>query len=66
MSAVPCTIEQTCVCIFAMIPKLISVSANNVKITFAQPEKAVAPGQVAVVWDQDWCLGCGIIAETFP
>ncbi|KAF8590041.1 5-methylaminomethyl-2-thiouridylate-methyltransferase [Ramaria rubella] len=51
MSAVPCCVEES--------------QPGNLKITFEQPEKAVAPGQVAVIWDQDWCLGCGTIAETF-
>ncbi|KAF8495309.1 tRNA-specific 2-thiouridylase [Gautieria morchelliformis] len=52
MSAVRCEVEES--------------SPGIVKITFSHPEKAVAPGQVAVIWDHDWCLGCGTIAETFP
>lgn len=33
------------------------------KITFLNPEKAVSPGQVAVVYDAsgEWCMGGGII-----
>ena len=33
-------------------------------IDFDEAQHAVAPGQVAVVWDGDWCLGCGIIDKT--
>lgn len=32
------------------------------KIMFDNPQQGVAPGQVAVLWDDDWCLGCGTIA----
>lgn len=32
-----------------------------VEISFRQPQKAIAPGQVAVLWDGDWCLGSGTI-----
>jgi tRNA U34 2-thiouridine synthase MnmA/TrmU len=34
---------------------------EGVVITFDEPQKSVAPGQTVVVWDGDWCLGCGII-----
>ena len=30
-------------------------------IELDEPQKAVAPGQVAAIWDQSWCLGCGVI-----
>jgi tRNA-specific 2-thiouridylase len=33
-----------------------------VAILFDEPQKAVALGQVAVVWDEDVCLGSGIIS----
>jgi len=39
-------------------------SGNAVQITFDEPEKAVAEGQIAVVYDGDHCLGCGPIDET--
>ncbi|KAF8344154.1 tRNA-specific 2-thiouridylase [Cantharellus anzutake] len=31
------------------------------EITFEEPAHAATPGQIAVVWDGDWCLGCGRI-----
>lgn len=34
------------------------------RIVFDEGQKAVAVGQVAAVWDGDWCLGCGVIADT--
>ncbi|KAF8511133.1 tRNA-specific 2-thiouridylase [Hysterangium stoloniferum] len=52
MSEIECTVDVTVL--------------TDVRITFKRPEKAVAPGQVAVLWINDWCLGCGTIAETFP
>ncbi|KZV63468.1 5-methylaminomethyl-2-thiouridylate-methyltransferase [Peniophora sp. CONT] len=36
-------------------------SSGGVRILFDEPEKGVAEGQVAVLWDGDWCLGCGTI-----
>jgi tRNA-5-taurinomethyluridine 2-sulfurtransferase len=40
-----------------------SASPNEIYIQFDEPQKAVAPGQVAALWDGDgeWCLGCGVI-----
>lgn len=34
------------------------------KITFAEPQRAVAPGQSAVLYDDGVCIGGGIIAKT--
>jgi tRNA-5-taurinomethyluridine 2-sulfurtransferase len=39
-------------------------SDNAVQITFDEPHKAVAQGQIAVLYDGDHCLGCGTIDET--
>jgi len=39
-------------------------SGNAVQITFDEPHKAVAQGQIAVLYDGDHCLGCGSIDET--
>jgi len=38
-------------------------SGNAVQITFDEPHKAVAQGQIAVLYDGDHCLGCGTIDE---
>ncbi|KAM6500137.1 tRNA-specific 2-thiouridylase [Amanita muscaria] len=51
MSDVPCTV-------------FIQGDPSNLLIKFNEPQKAVSPGQVAALWDGDWCLGCGIIAYT--
>lgn len=55
-----------------MEPKNIDLDAaptsktSEIKITFSTPHKAVAPGQIAVVYDENgqWCLGCGVIEDT--
>lgn len=41
-------------------------SPQSLKIIFDTPEKAVAPGQIVVVYDETgvWCLGCGVIDDT--
>ena len=39
-------------------------SDDALQITFAEPLKAVAQGQVAVLYDDDHCLGCGTIDGT--
>jgi len=39
-------------------------SGNAVQITFEEPDKAIAEGQIAVLYDGDHCLGCGAIDET--
>lgn len=33
-------------------------------VTADEPEKAVTPGQIAALYDGDWCLGCGVIKST--
>ncbi len=37
---------------------------DTVVIEFEEPQKGVAPGQVAALWDGTWCLGCGVIEST--
>ncbi|KAK7033304.1 tRNA-specific 2-thiouridylase MnmA [Favolaschia claudopus] len=48
-----------------MEPVMCSVKSfgapTDIEITFDAPIKGVAPGQVSALWDQDWCLGCGVI-----
>jgi len=39
-------------------------TSNTVQITFDEPHKAVAQGQIAALYDGDHCLGCGTIDET--
>lgn len=39
-------------------------SSSAVQITFDEPHRAVAQGQIAVLYDGDHCLGCGIIDGT--
>ncbi|TFK63355.1 5-methylaminomethyl-2-thiouridylate-methyltransferase [Pluteus cervinus] len=39
-------------------------SNELITIEFDEPQKAVAPGQVAALYNGGWCLGCGVIAET--
>ena len=51
MTAVPVTVRQRW-------------TSNTVNITFDEPLKAVAQGQIAVLYDGDHCLGCGTIDET--
>ncbi|KAJ7227338.1 tRNA-specific 2-thiouridylase [Mycena pura] len=54
MQAVPCivkTLEE-------------DSSHTNIHITFHEPLRGVASGQVAALWDGEWCLGCGVIAGT--
>ncbi|KAG2146213.1 tRNA-specific 2-thiouridylase [Suillus clintonianus] len=42
-----------------------SVYSDNghIRIDFDEPQKAVAPGQVATVYIENWCLGCGTIVD---
>ena len=51
MTAVPVTVRQRW-------------TSNTVQITFDEPLKAVAHGQIAALYDGNHCLGCGTIDET--
>ncbi|KAJ4482127.1 tRNA-specific 2-thiouridylase [Lentinula aciculospora] len=37
---------------------------GKLEILTDEPMRGVSPGQVAALWDGDWCLGCGVIAAT--
>lgn len=50
---------------------LLSSSPTNpggVEILFDEPQKSIALGQVATLWNMggEWCLGCGEITNTSP
>lgn len=45
--AVPCCID--------------SINGSNVRITFSEPVRAIAPGQYAVIYDNDRVIGGGVI-----
>ncbi|KAJ7928816.1 tRNA-specific 2-thiouridylase [Mycena leptocephala] len=53
-----------------MPPVLCTVKAHenrnhiDLDIKFEEPLKGVATGQVAALWDGEWCLGCGTITAT--
>ncbi|EKM82332.1 hypothetical protein AGABI1DRAFT_67935 [Agaricus bisporus var. burnettii JB137-S8] len=51
MRSVPCTVHR-------------DRDTGHIKIEFDEGEKAVSPGQAAVLYDDEWCLGCGIIERT--
>jgi tRNA-specific 2-thiouridylase len=38
--------------------------ANQVRVTFDHPQRAVTPGQFVVFYSNDECLGSGVIAST--
>ncbi|EIN07014.1 5-methylaminomethyl-2-thiouridylate-methyltransferase [Punctularia strigosozonata HHB-11173 SS5] len=50
MDSVPCTVRAR--------------SEGRIRISLDEPLKAAAEGQVVVLWDDDWCLGCGVITRT--
>lgn len=50
-------IDQECV--------VTNCDAENLQLQFIKPQRAVTPGQYAVLYDGDVCMGGGIIAAAF-
>ncbi len=48
------------------IPVTVSKEDDTIKIVYDYPVKAVTPGQVAVLYDGEICLGGGIIESRYP
>lgn len=69
MDAVGCTIKRSGHSQYSLHRSLTQLDSgetpNTMRIYFDTPQKAIPEGQVAVVWDGDWCLGCGVIEQTF-
>ncbi|KAH7889484.1 tRNA-specific 2-thiouridylase [Phlebopus sp. FC_14] len=42
-------------------PCTIYQDERGICITFDKPQNMAAPGQVAAIYLEDWCLGCGVI-----
>ncbi|KIM48670.1 hypothetical protein M413DRAFT_15030 [Hebeloma cylindrosporum] len=49
MAPVPCTVRR--------------VENIELVIECDEPQHAITPGQVAALWDNQWCLGSGVISE---
>ena len=65
MTDVPCTVHRWVVqnaprSIRSLIP---CRDTRGLHVLFRTPQKGIAPGQIATVYVDDWCLGCGVIDE---
>ncbi|KAF8827646.1 hypothetical protein HHX47_DHR4000198 [Lentinula edodes] len=62
--APPATIFEPAGFRAAVKPSSDSAHDGKLEIITNEPMRGVSPGQVAALWDGDWCLGCGVIAAT--
>ena len=46
------------------VPAIVEMNGNQIQVVFKQPQRAVTPGQSAVLYDGDYVVGGGIIEQT--
>lgn len=56
--------SQYMIVLFIVTAQFRDRDTGHIKIEFDEGEKSVSPGQAAVLYDDEWCLGCGIIERT--
>ena len=63
--AVPCTVKLMYVPTAQIQTRCLTtrVSNNMVDVEFSEPQLAIAPGQIAAIYDGNWCLGSGMITK---
>ncbi|CAG8743354.1 14126_t:CDS:2, partial [Dentiscutata erythropus] len=46
--------------------KNVAIKSNGrYVVEFEMPQRAISPGQTVVIWDNNWCLGSGVIEYAF-
>ena len=48
---------------YSMLMDLCTSTRESGRIKFHEPQQGVAAGQIAVIYQGDWCLGGGTIVE---